>query len=70
MVQKKRHIAKALTWRLVGTIDTFLLAWLLTGDMKLGATFSVVEIVTKTMLYYGHERIWYQFKWGVEKRDA
>lgn len=65
MVQKKRHIAKALTWRLVGTLDTFILAWILTGSIQLGAAFSGIEVVTKTFLYYLHERLWYNFKWGV-----
>jgi uncharacterized membrane protein len=65
MVQKKRHIAKALTWRLVGTLDTFILAWVLTGSIQLGAAFSGIEVVTKTFLYYLHERLWYNFKWGV-----
>jgi len=67
MVQKKRHIAKALTWRLVGTLDTFVLAWFLTGSIELGVAFSGIEIATKTILYYLHERVWYNFKWGVNK---
>ncbi len=68
MVQKKRHVAKALTWRLVGTLDTFLLAWLLTGSIEFGATFSAIEVLTKTALYYFHERVWYRTKWGVNKK--
>ena len=68
MVQKKRHAAKALTWRLVGTLDTFLLAWLLTGSVQFGATFSGIEILTKTALYYFHERMWYKTRWGVERK--
>jgi len=69
MVQRKRHIAKAFTWRLLGTLDTFLLAWLLTGSIELGAAFSGIEILTKTALYYFHDRMWYKFKWGVGKED-
>jgi len=67
MVQKKRHVAKALTWRIVGTLDTFLLAWLLTGSIEFGAAFSGIEILTKTALYYLHERVWYRTRWGVDK---
>ena len=67
MVQKKRHAAKALTWRLVGTLDTFLLAWWLTGSVEVGAMFSGIEVITKTVLYYLHERAWYKTKWGVGK---
>lgn len=70
MVEKKRHVAKAITWRAVGTLDTFFLAWFLTGNVKLGAAFSGIEVITKTVLYYLHERVWYKTKWGVGKRDA
>ena len=66
MVQKKRHVAKALPWRVVGTLDTFLIAWIMTGSAQFGAAFSGIEIITKTILYYTHERAWYKTKWGVE----
>lgn len=69
MVQRKRHVAKALTWRILGTLDTFLLAWFLTGSIELGAAFSGIEILTKTFLYYLHERAWYKFKWGVNPKE-
>ena len=70
MIQKKRHLAKAITWRFLGTLDTFLIAWFLTGSPKLGATFSAVELITKTAMYYVHERLWYRSKWGVEKNET
>ena len=59
MVQRKRHIAKALSWRVLGTVDTFLLAWLITGSVELGALVGGTEVITKTVLYYLHERLWY-----------
>tara|TARA_R110000782_G_scaffold114206_1_gene204318 strand:+ start:168 stop:377 length:210 start_codon:yes stop_codon:yes gene_type:complete len=61
MVQHKRHLAKALSWRAVGTLDTFLLAWLITGSIELGALVGGTEILTKTFLYYVHERVWYKY---------
>jgi|TARA_E500000305_G_scaffold103141_1_gene98440 uncharacterized membrane protein len=67
MVRHERHIAKAFTWRVVGTIDTMCLGWLLTGDVALGASLGALEIVTKTVLYYLHERAWYRFKFGIKK---
>ena len=68
MVQRKRHIAKALSWRLVGTLDTFLLAWLITGSVELGALVGGTEVITKTILYYVHERIWYNhIHYGVDE---
>lgn len=68
MVQKKRHVAKSLTWRLVGTLDTFAIAWFMTGSVSFGAAFSGIEVFTKTILYYVHERAWYRTKWGVESK--
>jgi len=65
MIQRKRHLAKAVTWRCLGTLDTFLIAWFLTGSPSLGVTFSAVELITKTSMYYIHERLWYRSKWGV-----
>lgn len=56
----KRHIAKTLTWRIVGTLDTILLGWLLTGDVKTGLSIGVVELATKMLLYFLHERIWFK----------
>ena len=67
MVKRKRHIAKALSWRMVGTLDTFLLAWLITGSIEIGAMVGGTEVVTKTILYYVHERVWYNYiHYGVD----
>ena len=65
ILSKKRHIAKTLTWRVIASLDTLLLGWLLTGDVKLGATLMSLEILTKTLLYYFHERTWYKSKFGI-----
>tara|TARA_R100001443_G_scaffold28524_2_gene41686 strand:+ start:442 stop:597 length:156 start_codon:yes stop_codon:yes gene_type:complete len=51
----------------VGTTDTVLLGWILTGDPVIGASLGGLEIITKTALYYIHERAWYKFKYGVKK---
>lgn len=53
-----RSGTKALSWRLLGTIDTICLSWLVTG--KVGVAFSIggLELFTKMFLYYMHERIW------------
>jgi|TARA_R110002020_G_C15755020_1_gene726510 uncharacterized membrane protein len=69
MVHKKRHLAKAITWRLVGTIDTMLLGWWISGDIKVGASIGVLELFTKMFLYYGHERLWYKSEFGVDKPE-
>lgn len=68
MVSYKRHIAKTLSWRILGTLDTFILSWVLTGDVKVGAAIGGAEVITKTILYYIHERAWYKFsKFGLKE---
>jgi len=67
MVQRKRHIAKAFSWRVVGTLDTFVLGWLFTGSATIGAAIGGAEVITKTFLYYFHERAWYKYiKFGLK----
>jgi uncharacterized membrane protein len=67
-VSYKRHIAKTITWRIVGTIDTILLSWLITGDLAVGLTIGGVEVMTKMILYFAHERMWYKWiKFGLTK---
>tara|TARA_B100000674_G_C37203438_1_gene629369 strand:- start:268 stop:477 length:210 start_codon:yes stop_codon:yes gene_type:complete len=69
MVSKKRHVLKTITWRIVGTLDTFLLSWLITGNIKIGAAIGGIEVLTKMILYYFHERAWYRFsKFGIKKK--
>lgn len=57
-----RHLAKTITWRIVGTIDTMVIGWLITGSVKIGMAIGGVEVITKMILYFLHERAWY--KWG------
>ena len=68
MVSRKRHILKTLTWRIIGTLDTMILSWLITGNWKFGIAIGGVELITKMVLYYLHERAWYKFsKYGLNK---
>ena len=67
-IERKRHLAKTITWRIVGTLDTILLSYFITGNIKIGFTIGSIEIFTKMVLYYFHERTWYKFlKFGVKK---
>lgn len=56
----KRHIAKAITWRIIGTLDTMALAWLISGNPLTGVKVGVAEVLTKMILYYFHERLWFR----------
>lgn len=62
---RRRHVAKTITWRVVGTIDTMLLAWIISGDPLVGLQVGGAEIVTKMTLYYIHEEIWHRSKFGL-----
>jgi uncharacterized membrane protein len=58
-IHYKRHLLKTLTWRIVGTIDTILIGWLITGDATVGLSIGGIEVITKMILYFFHERAWY-----------
>ena len=56
-----RHLAKTITWRIVGTIDTIVLSGFITGDWKIGMAIGGTEVITKMILYFLHERVWWKF---------
>jgi adenylyl-sulfate kinase len=64
----KRHLAKTISWRIVGSLDTMLLGWLITGHIEVGAKIGGVELLTKMVLYYLHERSWHHLKFGLPGR--
>lgn len=67
-VSKKRHVAKTISYRLLSTLIGFLIMFLITGSIKIGAAFSIAELVYKPIQYYLHERIWYRWvTYGLEK---
>jgi len=68
-VERKRHIAKTITWRIVGSIDTFILATFFSGSFETGGWIAITEVITKTILYYFHERAWYSYNWEKSNRN-
>jgi len=58
----KRHILKSISWRIIGSIDTFLLSFILTGSLTFGLRITGVDFFSKLLLYYFHERIWFLSK--------
>jgi uncharacterized membrane protein len=59
-----RSFFKAVSWRVTGTLDTFLISFLVTGKAAIAGSIAATELVTKIALYYGHERIWTFIPWG------
>jgi len=60
----KRSLVKSVSWRIIGTIDTVLISWLITGTLALAFSIGAIELVTKMALYFFHERAWNNIKWG------
>ena len=60
---QKRTMAKTITWRITASLTTFLIAWILTGDILVGASIGSIEAIAKIFLYYFHERVWINISW-------
>ena len=61
--QSKRSLIKTITWRIIASLDTFVIAWIITGDWKMGGSIAGIEVITKIFFYYFYERIWIKIKW-------
>lgn len=59
-----RSFVKSLSWRVIGTLDTIIISWVVTGTLSLALSIGAVELVSKMLLYYFHERLWNLIKWG------
>lgn len=70
MVTKKRHLAKALSYRIISTTVGFITIWVFTGSLKVGSAFTAMELLWKPFQYYIHERVWYKWiSYGVKKKE-
>ena len=61
---KKKNFCKTITWRVTASLTTFSIAWILTGDLLIGASIGSIEATVKIFLYYYHERIWNNINWA------
>jgi uncharacterized membrane protein len=59
-----RSLLKAVSWRITGSIDTFVISLIVTGKIGLAGVIASVEVITKIALYYFHERVWAIIPWG------
>ncbi|MHC4061521.1 MAG: DUF2061 domain-containing protein [Planctomycetota bacterium] len=62
-----RSIAKAVTWRMGGTVVTFAVAWILTGNLSLSAGIGLLDTVIKVGAFYAHERMWNRVSFGKQR---
>jgi uncharacterized membrane protein len=59
-----RSIVKTISWRALGTLDTIVISYLITGSLVMAASIGSIELVTKMILYYYHERAWNKINLG------
>ena len=64
--QTKRSLLKLLHGELQ-LLWILIIAWIITGDLKMGGSIAGIEVITKMFFYYFHERIWNKIKWGKRK---
>ncbi|WP_299888960.1 DUF2061 domain-containing protein [uncultured Lacinutrix sp.] len=60
----KRSLMKTISWRVIGTLDTVLISYLITGTIAMAISIGGIELVSKMGLYFFHERAWNKIKWG------
>ena len=68
--ERFRHIYKTITWRIMGTADTIILSSLIIGDYDLGIKIGIAEILTKMLLYFLHEKLWFRINYGLGVRKS
>lgn len=59
-----RSLVKAVSWRATGTLDTVVISYLITGQLRWALSIGLVELFTKVVLYYIHERVWDRISFG------
>lgn len=59
-----RSIAKTVTWRITGSLATFLISFGITGNLTISGTIAIIQVTANTVLYYLHERVWNKIRWG------
>ncbi|MEI6122932.1 MAG: DUF2061 domain-containing protein [Bacteroidota bacterium] len=55
---KPRSLVKGISWRIIGTIDTFVIAYFFFHKTSIALPIAITEVFTKILLYFFHERLW------------
>jgi uncharacterized membrane protein len=59
-----RSFVKTISWRITGSFSTFSIAFLIAGDLQVAGSIAIIQVVTNTLLYYLHERVWNRIRFG------
>jgi uncharacterized membrane protein len=60
----RRSLVKTVSWRLTGSGATFLISYAIAGNFAIAGTIAMVQLISNTVLYFLHERIWNRVSWG------
>ena len=63
----QRSLVKTISWRLTGSGATFLISYLIAGNFTVASTIAVIQLISNTVLYFLHERLWNRIRWGRTK---
>jgi len=66
VISYARTTTKTATWRVIASLDTMVLAWFFTGNIGTAISIGGLEVITKLILYFFHERIWAKLPFGIE----
>ena len=59
-----RSLVKTITWRIIGSLDTMFISYLITGSFEMGLAIGGIEVISKMVLYFLHERVWQHINYG------
>lgn len=68
MDTKTRSIIKTISWRITGTLCTFLISWVILDDIKTSSAIAIIQLTFNTIVFYFHERLWNIVKWGQDEQ--
>ena len=60
----KRSLVKTVSWRLTGSGATFIISYIILGNIQTSGSIALIQLVANTLLYFLHERVWNKIKWG------
>lgn len=68
MDTKTRSIIKTISWRITGTLCTFLISWSILDDIKTSSAIAIIQLTFNSIVFYFHERLWNIIKWGQDEQ--
>ena len=63
-VSRRRSLVKTILYRILGTIETFLVVWIMGGSVEMASMAAIILMIVKLLMYYLYERVWNFIDWG------